>query len=272
MPRAPSGGQRRRCHPPQYAHNVAAPWTQHFDFYVAVEDGRPVSVVVDMAAIEHVPVASHPTVLLVRVPMKNPNPNGLRSDAEFDAMSTVEDVLVNALESNTSAIYWGRQIHRGVTDFMFQLEDEPGPALFERLRPFLSVPGYTVQPKLRMDPEWELYAGQYPSTYHEHTMTNRALQTQLREMGDRLTKRRVIDHVALFPEPGSADIAAQTLRRRRFRINELEGPDEAGAWVLHFQRKEACDGDRPDAFTAEILEAIEPNDGVYDGWGCAVRN
>lgn len=100
MPWGPLATYRCR-RPPQYAHDVAAPWTQHFDFYVAVDDGQPVSVVVDMAAIEHVPVASHPTVLLVRVPMKNPYPNGLRSDAEFDAMSAVEDVLVSALESNT---------------------------------------------------------------------------------------------------------------------------------------------------------------------------
>lgn len=103
-------------------------------------------------------------------------------------------------------------------------------------------------------------------------MTNRALQTQLREMGDRLTKRRVIEHVALFPASASADIAARTLWSRRFTIDELKGPDEAGSWALHFRRKDACDGDRPDAFTAEILDAIEPNDGVYDGWGCAVRS
>ncbi len=181
-----------------------------------------------MAALEHAPLASHPTVMLLRVPMKDPYPNGLRSDAEFDAMSRVEDVLVSALGSNTSAIYWGRQVHRGATDFMFQLEGEPGPGLFERLRPFLSVPDYTVEPKFRSDPEWELYTQHYPSAFHEHTMTNRALQEQLREMGDRLKRRRVIDHVALFPAAASADTAARTLRPRRFTIDEVDGPDESG--------------------------------------------
>jgi len=250
---------------------VGAPWTQHFDFYIAVNDGWPVSVVVDMAALEHAPLASHPTVMLLRVPMKDPYPNGLRSDAEFDALSRVEDVLVSALGSNTSAIYWGRQVHRGATDFMFQLEGEPGPGLFERLRPFLSVPDYTVEPKFRSDPEWELYTQHYPSAFHEHTMTNRALQEQLREMGDRLKRRRVIDHVALFPAATSADTAARTLRRRRFTIDEVDGPDESGSWTLLFHRKDGCDGSRPDAFTAEILDAIQPSGGVYDRWGCAVR-
>lgn len=249
---------------------MGAPWTQQFDFYIAVDDGWPASVVVDMAALEHAPVASHPTVMLLHVPMKDPYPNGLRSDAEFDAMSKVEDALVRDLESNTTAIYLGRQISRGATDFIFQLEGEAGPALFEQLRPFLSVPGYTVEPKFRSDPEWELYRQHYPSAFHEHTMTNRALQAELRGMGDRLKTRRVIDHVALFRAAVSAEEAARTLRRRGFRIDELEGSDESGSWALRFHRKERCDGGRPDAFTAEILEAIEPNDGVYDGWGCAV--
>ncbi|UBQ01282.1 DUF695 domain-containing protein [Curtobacterium sp. TXMA1] len=48
---------------------MGAPWTQQFDFYIAVDDGWPASVVVDMAALEHAPVASHPTVMLLHVPI-----------------------------------------------------------------------------------------------------------------------------------------------------------------------------------------------------------
>ena len=91
--------------------------------------------------------------------------------------------------------------------------------------------------------------------------------------GDHLGKRRWIEHTALFSSLESAQASASRLKKARFRIVGIDADsDPLGKRVaLLFHRKDSRAGIRPDEGTIEILDAIEPTGGTYDGWGCTVR-
>jgi hypothetical protein len=246
---------------------MPARWSPQFNFYLARRDDAPVSVFMDMAAHDHLPLDSHACLVRVRVPLNHPRDDGLRSQDEFEAMVAVEERLVSSVERELDAIYWGRHVGGGVTDFFFAVDDDPGSELMTTLQPLLEIPGYSATAAFKNDPEWSEYRRSYPTPFLQHTISNRETQEQLRAMGDSLRRRRMIDHVALFPDSAAATRAAAVLRRARFRIGDQSGPDEDGAYALQFRRKGSCAGDAPDLFTAEILQLIEPMGGTYDGWG-----
>jgi Family of unknown function (DUF695)/Regulator of ribonuclease activity B len=252
---------------------MPAAWTQNFDFYIGMFEGAPMLVRLDMAAIDHAPVASHPTAMRIDVPMRWPKENGLRSDEEADALLRVEDILVPAIAEGVGAIYWGRHVTQGRTEFMFYVEADRDPdlAFLSKLRPLLQVPDYSPTVQFLKDPNWTRYRNSYPSAFHKHTMSNRQIQSQLESMGDQLTKRRMIDHLALFPTAEGAHGGAEQLKKGKFRVAAAHGPDESGSYLLGFRRKDSCQSPRPDEITSEIMDCIEASGGAYDGWGCAVK-
>ena len=58
-----------------------APWEQDFDVYLGELDGGAASFVVDLAARDHAPLASHPLLLTLVVPMRHARPDGLGTQA-----------------------------------------------------------------------------------------------------------------------------------------------------------------------------------------------
>src|SRR5262245_61311348 len=90
-------------------------WTPDFDFYMTLIDDKPASIVVDLAARAAAPVASHPILVGIRVPMQRPRPDGLRDGDELDALAAVEDQFTEALAEQVDALYAGRIVHNGDT-------------------------------------------------------------------------------------------------------------------------------------------------------------
>lgn len=245
-------------------------WEQDFDFYFAFVDGLPASVFIDLAAATHLPLRTHETALEVSVPMHRPLPNRLRSDDEYVALMALEDDLVSGIERH-GAIYWGRHVRDRRTDFPFQLAGVPQADLLLELDSALRLRNYEAEIAQTHDPDWELYRESYPSPFLMHTISNRALQAEFRRQGDRLEKRRPIDHSAMFLGRAEAEDAARGLRRRRFRTGPALRTGEGNSHMLAFRRKDTCEGGRPDQITEEILDAIESSGGTYDGWGCRIR-
>ena len=246
-------------------------WTQSFDFYMATTDGVPIAFLVDMAAHSHLPVVTHPTLLVVKVALKIPARNGLRNDKEFVEHTTAEDVLVDTLRDRADAIYVGRHMTQGTVWYHFYLPGDVADIDHAVISKFVRMPGYECQVALSEDPDWERYARLYPGSFHRNTMDNRVLQAQLEAQGDRLSRRRVVDHVAYFPSEAAANEAVPKLKKYKFATDQLGGPDDSGLYMLEFHRKDRCDGQYPDLASAQILDSIEPSGGEYDGWSCLVR-
>lgn len=249
-------------------------WAQDFDVYMATLDDKPASFVIDLAAAAHAPVASHPVLVRVRVPMRAPRADGLRADAELAPLAALEDQFVEALETKVDAIYVGRMVHDGVTTLALYVP-EAHRAELDQLPALTGAPppGYEPSWNAEDDAGWDFHEFLQPDPYGRQAIWNRRLVKVFEDGGDALATPREIDHLAYFPSEAAAQAARAQLTAAGFRCDELEGgsDEDRECWSLEFHRDDALAGARPDEFVTEILDVILPLDGSYDGWGAARR-
>jgi hypothetical protein len=250
-----------------------ARWEQDFDFYMAMVDGKPASFVLDLAAASHAPVATHPLLLEIRVPLLQARVDGLRDQAELEPLGALEDQFVAALEQKVDAIYAGRVVHDGATSLYLYVAEAHRDALE-------ALPALTGDPPGEYVPEWAVASdpdwGHYleflaPDSYSRQSIMNRRLLAIFTENGDALDVARPVDHLAYFPGREGAEQAASALRSAGFTTDELEAAADDRGWGLQFHRADALSDGRPDEFVEEILDVILPLEGDYDGWGAEHR-
>ncbi|HTJ43775.1 MAG TPA: DUF695 domain-containing protein [Kofleriaceae bacterium] len=245
-------------------------WKPDFDFYMTMIDDKPASIVVDLAAGPAAPVETHPVLLGIRVPMRNPRPDGLRDGDELDALAEIEDRFSDKLAEAVDTLYVGRIVHDGDTTLYYYAPEKERQRLDDDLPAITGDPGeYEPEWWVDDDPEWKLYEDLLaPGPYDAQTIWNRRLIEVFTEKGDRLAEAREIDHFAYFPSREQADRASAGLIAAGFRCDDPQEPDEdGGSWGLQFHRSDSLADDRPDEFVTEILDIILEEDGDYDGWG-----
>jgi hypothetical protein len=244
---------------------MPATWTSDFDFFRARMGEDPLSVTIDLAALPHTPVATHPVRLNVRVAMRHKRPDGLRSSEEMDALLTLEEQVEAALVKAADAISVARLVYGGYTDWLFYVPAERRAAAEDPKAAAGDVSPYELEWETGEDPGWIAYRNLYPDRYDIQTIWNRRQVSVMKEGGDRIDLPREIDHTATFPTEKRARQAAKALAGRGFRVGEPRRHE--GRWWLSFHRSDRCDGRRPDEFTFEILDVVLPLDGEFDGWG-----
>ncbi len=191
-------------------------------------DDVPHSFVLDMAAAQHAPVASHPHRVQIRVRMTLPRPDGLRHGSEAEALGKVEDAIVRRVEEALGGIYVGRFLGAGFVTFVLYVPERAGS--IDQAIASLDLAS-AVRPFGPYEPEWLSEADQAWRFYLEF----------------------------LYPDPVSREMMLNREQvQHRVKLGDcLEMP----------RTIERLDGDRPDLFCAEIRELIAPFEGDYDGWG-----
>lgn len=249
------------------------PWEQDFDVYLTRLDESPISVVVDLDAASHAPVGTHPYLLRVRIVMKKPDENGLRSRNEFEALNALEDALLEGLAPALDAIHVGHMILRGVIDLVLYCPPGVVGQSWEIERLIEEIRGdYDVEPILQEDAEWHLYREiMFPDPYDLQFILNRRLLDLITRNGDDLASTRPVDHLALFRAEEEAEMASNELSAVGFTVDppsleETQSGEQV--WAVPFHRAEALEGRAMDRVVAEILDVILPLGGSYDGWGC----
>jgi hypothetical protein len=238
---------------------------------MANADGAPHTFVLDMAAVRHAPVETHPYRLQIRIRIARPRPDGLRDQSEAEALGKAEDAIVGRVGKALEGIYVGRFLGAGFVTFVFYLPERPGDMgqaiaeldLASAVRPFGP---YEPEWLTATDAAWGFYREfLYPDRFSRERMLNRDQLRHREELGDCLEMPRTIDHLVVFASRDAADRATHALEAAGFRCDPLRESD--GNFRLEFHRDEPLNGDRPDAFCAEIFALIEPFQGDYDGWG-----
>ncbi len=242
-------------------------WEPDFDVYFALVDDAPASFMVDLAA---EPVDTHDTRLQVRVTMKNPREDGMRDEAELEPLGELEDALVEWLEQTYDAIYVGHMISEGALHLVVYAPAErvgEPTDLLDGFDPADYELGWLIEP----DAEWSMFAEfLYPDPYAMQVIQNRRLLQARAEHGDDPSLVHAVDHAAFFETREHAEAASEALQALGFAIDGLERDEQEAGWLLSFQRDDSLDGERPDQFCIEILEALEPHEGAYSGWGAAI--
>jgi hypothetical protein len=243
-------------------------WQPDFDVYFTLIEDKPASIVLDLEAAKHAPVASHPLRLSVRVPMLRPRPDGLRDASELDDLAQLEDSFVDALKEKIGALYVGRVVHDGDTTLFLYVGADQRTAL-DDLPALTGPPPGEYEPEWRVDedPEWKLYTEFLaPDEYDRQTIWNRRLLNNFTEHGDTLDAARQVDHMAFFDTEDDAEEAGESLREAGFTTDDIEERDD-GRFGLQFHRDDSLADGRPDEFCTEVLDIVLDNDGTYDGWG-----
>jgi len=247
-------------------------WQPQFDVYMALVDGSPASIVLDMGAVPHAPVSSHSLRLQVRVKLLHPRDDGLRDASELEKMGEIEDTLSRHVSAKLDGIYVGRFTCEGSTTYVFYLPAKQA----ERAEDLESIIGdlgpYAWEWLTDDDPEWDYFTSfLYPDAVSLEAMANRQLLANLEKRGDRLEVSRDVDHLAYFPTREHATVAAEKLQNLGFRTDDVKrSEDEEHRWVLEFHRFDSLANGRPDEFCAEIQNIIRQYKGFYDGWGTVV--
>ena len=197
-------------------------WKPSFDFYETSLEGRRAIVMLDLGAVRYTPVNTHPTLLQIRVAMLQPREDGLRSTEEADALFALEKKLTEVLEQKAQALYIGRVVTHGSTEFYFYVPfaspastDGPGAMVGD-------VAPYTLEWSARNDSGWECYDQLFPNTYAMQTISNRMLQRAMVQQGDQLDIPRRVEHVALFTAKERSEAAGEALKKAGFEVTTLE--------------------------------------------------
>lgn len=250
------------------------PWQADFDFYITTASERSIAVLLDMNAIEHAPLETHPLRLTVRVRMKEPRGDGLRSREEAEPLFELEDRLISTVETTCGAIYVGRSVVAGYTYLVFYATEEP-EVPFPRLAAVVTEAArdYPVGVTRERDEAWTFYRETlYPEEHQRLLMSNRRVVENFTKAGDDGTTARPIDHVAVFPSPTAAEAAAAELRAAGFETDEttpeLDAPE--GTTRLAFHRLDALAAGHMDDVTLAITDLLERHGGTYDGWGATI--
>jgi hypothetical protein len=198
--------------------------------------------------------------------MQQPRPDGLSSSEEMEALSNLEDALLDSVAQEGVNIYAGRNTSGGNRDFYFYTAD---PVAFaEQVEGLMrSFPDYRFETGGRADPEWEVYFDLlYPSADDLQRILNRRVVGSLQAHGDLASQARPIDHVAYLPDANAAASLRVYLGELGFVVDDAKVED--GVFTVGLRRS-----DRPHAMDEVVLpiaRRVHDLGGVYDGWGCKV--
>ncbi|MBL8627835.1 MAG: DUF695 domain-containing protein [Myxococcales bacterium] len=247
-------------------------WPQHFGAYEREVEGQPARYVVDLAALAHAPVASHPLRVQIALAIGARDAAGRPAPEDAARLEAIEDVLVELLETQADAIYVGRRVDGDAWTLVCYAPPEHRGDL-------LALPGRielarTARWSLDDDPAWSGHAAMQPEPHVRQAIENQRLVARYAAEGDALARPRPIDHLAYFASEAAAQAAAAALTAAGFRCDEVEGDrdddDDRECWSLEFHRSDPLDGDHPDRFTRQILDVLIPLGGSYDGWTALV--
>lgn len=244
--------------------------TEDWDFYFCRVDDRSASIFLDLGVAKDPPRTAYPVMSYVRVTMRNPRPDGLSSNEEFEALKAVEDQLGGRLTSGGSAVYVGRNTSNGCRDFYFYCGREMDWAT--RVAESMVSSGYTYESGSRPDPEWHTYFNfLFPGDREMQSIQNRRVCDSLRRHGDELTQAREIDHWAYFPNRDSQARFLQAAMTLGYLLREKHDlPNRSGQFGARVYRMDIPSPDRIDSVTWPLFEAAEKAGGEYDGWEAMV--
>lgn len=240
--------------------------TDNWDFYFLQVEDKPASIYVDLGAHDFAPNPKLPYMAYVRLHMREPRADGLSSNAEFDALVSVEDALTASLV-NDETEYVGRCTTDSCRDFFFYVAHPQ--AWSARVAACLrSFEGYRYEADTQEESDWSSYFSYlYPSDADRQTIENRRVCDALKRNGDKLSAPREIDHWAYFADLKSLNAYVDEALQLGFKVRVISAPDEtfdkhcAQLWRSDIPALNAIDD-----ITLSLFNLAARNGGEYDGW------
>lgn len=244
--------------------------SEDWDFYFCRVDDRAASIFVDLGVASQAPIESLPNLGYVRIHMRAPREDGLSSQDEFQALSTLEDAL-ETLQVDGESAYVGRNTSNGCRDLYFYIRttEHWHQKVAATMRSF---PAYEFESGTRADPSWTTYFDfLHPSEEDRERIQNRRTCDVLERQGDRLDQERPIDHWAYFPEPDSRHAFIAEAKALGYIIQELIEPeDKQRSYGVRLSSVGRPSLHEIDDLTLPLFRAARAHGGEYDGWEAQV--
>jgi uncharacterized protein (TIGR01619 family) len=212
--------------------------------------------------------------------MRNPQPDGLSSQEEFERLCEIGDALDAAVaESPQEVEYVGRCTSAGRRDF-YAYADSGLVAESLMSSVMAAFSEYEFETGFQPDPEWQLYrAFLYPAKPSLQLIKNRRVLDVLQQQGDDLTQPRPVRHFVYFNNSEQAAAFAQAAGEAQFDVvsddpgraeGEKQNP-EAERFGVIAERVDSVDFASISNVVLELLELANSHQGDYDGWETQVQ-
>jgi hypothetical protein len=244
--------------------------TDDWDFYAVRVDDKPGSIYVDLGAERIAPDADLRHMAYIRLFMRQPRPDGLSSQEEYETLIAIEDALTAGL-CGPSAAYVGRCTSDGCRDFYFYIS-VPG-SWSRRVDDELSdFDGYEFETGVLEDPDWSTYFRfLLPSETDRHRIQKRRACEALEHRGDKLINAREIDHWCYFPDDPSLRAFVAEALETGFAVRKISvGNSGQLRHCAQVWRSDVPAYDQINDVTLPLFESARKHGGEYDGWECRV--
>jgi len=239
--------------------------TDQWQFFPCSMGDDQAFIFVDEGAHETISEAPE-TLVRVRLTYKDPNPNGLPKNFEFEAVSKVEDKIQNFSESNGSW-YVGRITVAGCRYFYVYTR-----ILESSWKQFVSSlsdgSGYELKVSFRDDPEHKGYWDElYPTEDDWQVIGDLRVIERLEKDGDDGSKVRKVDHWAYFEDQTTAQPFIDWAVKDRFLFeSEHSHITDEGKYCVRLIHHGTIKIGDISSHTIALRRKASEFGGEYDGW------
>lgn len=238
-----------------------APVASAWEFYMTTVDEAPASVRVDLAFRDSVP-GQWTHHYRVALPMTDPGPHGMGTQAAADAFHPVEAALLSTLVGSPLQLV-ARRRSAGHWTMMWYGPHDQKPTLEAAAA---SVGARKATITVRDDPGFTVYDRELaPSAERWQWILDRRVVDGLWAEGDRLTEPRPIDHHVVLPDQAAADAFMGWATVQGLDPTATPGDDGV---AVSMQVVAVPELERVHATVMEIKAQAESQGGRYQGWGC----
>jgi len=237
--------------------------------YLSTIDNEKVgSIMVDLGLKPIAPIPSKPIRLRINVPMNHPSESGLPLPEEFESLNEVDEKLSITLTSKIGAIYAGHLYCQGTMSLYYYIGENilHEPAIREAMSAF---PDYKFESKVDREEEWESYTEfLYPLPIQMQSIHNQKVVENLRNSGDKLEKRRPVDHMIYFKSETDIDGFLTEIKGKGFEVVARERTEVEGyTWSVLLRRDDPVDSKSVDEYVLYLWQEAHDANGEYNGWG-----
>lgn len=243
-------------------------YTGDWDTYVLQVEGKPVSVMVDLNFGNSSLAKEKRNVIIVRMKLKQIQPDGMPEKVELKLLDSIENNLVNDLGLSLGAQYTGRFTQRGFRDFYFYSNDTLNSKM-QVSGVLQHFPSYSWTTLVKSDPDLSnYYHVLYPTPEESERIKNRRMVETLQEKGDLLTAPRKVNHWIYFRTEIGRKSFVHIIQDNGYVVERAD--KEVGIkdypYSLQISRVDKVDFDSINKVSIFLWKLSLQYFGKYDGW------
>lgn len=209
-------------------------------------------------------------LLKIRVEIKKPTPTGMPTDAEFPALSALDEKLDDGL-GKKGAVYVGRNTTEGHRYFYYYVDFSEQLAS-DTIELASKNTAYKPQYAYEHDPEKGGYWDElYPTDDDRQVIEDLKVLDVLKANGDKEEMQREIFHWAYFPDMKIANSFVEWTKSNNYKFIDTGLTNDKKSAKVHFSHVGTMSLRDITSHTIAINRKAKEMKGDYDGWETSVE-